>query len=53
MGQENSLAIYVEVISKSKSGRSLARPGVTITSENVDEFAPYSRERKLDNNGGV
>jgi hypothetical protein len=40
MGQDIPPTVSAEVILKSKSGRSLARPGVVITAENVEEFMP-------------
>ena len=40
IGQDSSVIISAEVILKSKSGRSLARAGIAITAENIEEFSP-------------
>ena len=40
IGQDSSVIISAEGILKSKSGRSLARAGVAITAENIEEFSP-------------
>lgn len=40
MGRQLSSMISAEAILKSKTGRSLARPDVAITAENIEEFSP-------------
>jgi subtilase family serine protease len=40
MSPSNELEVSAEAILKSKTGRSLARPGEPITQQNIEEFLP-------------